>query len=429
MKVEKVQEVDVDDLDCAKRPWRPQPWGWLGDEFVAYMSISILLLISPLMAALIGTAEVTWAVWLFIKKHVSFAAFGSVINSVSETVGKKVLKDPRNAPYLPVLFWLGVWAPLIFAWAVYRYSQHGLEMWVVFVYHFLRIGPRFRNFAYFHVMAHKEGHDHRGFFVAPFTALNHTYVQWYLALFYGQVPNSYAVGHNKIHHRYNNELHDVHTCYDLDRSEPWSFLLYLPRFGAYWCGFSVFWHFMAKKEFRFAGRMLAGMVYYYAIVFAAMWYAWDFAICFLVFPLLESVVFFGGISYIWHSFLNLDDPENEYVNSVTVLNGHDNIFNEDYHVVHHNPNPFIHWTEYPDHFQKHYEEYKKHQATIFTDCEEGLLIYWTLSQKWDLLAEHFVDLNGVMNHEEKKALVLKRLRAIMKPKEEDQKAAPKGKTL
>jgi len=398
-----------------EKPWRPAPWSWLGDDCVAYISISVLLTISPLMAMLIGTSELTWAVWLFIKKHVSFAPVGNTVKAITEAIAKKIMKDPRNAPYLIPMIFLGVWCPLIFSWALYRYLTYGLELWVVFVYHFLRIGPRFRNFAYFHVMAHKEGHDHKGFFNAPFTVLNHTWVTWYLGLFFGLIPSSYSVGHNKIHHRYNNELDDVHTCYDLDRTEPWSFMLYFPRFGAYWCGFSVFWHFMAKKEFKFAGRMLAGMVYYYGFLLSAIWYKWDFALAFLVFPLFESIVFFGAISYIWHAFLNPDDMRNEYVNSVTILDGHDNIYNEDYHVVHHNPNQGIHWTDYPAHYQKHIEEYKKHQATIFRDCEEGLMIYWTITQNWDELASRFVDLNGKMNHEEKKALVLQRLKAIMPP--------------
>jgi len=290
---------------------------------------------------------------------------------------------------------------LIFSWALWRYTQYGLEIWVVFFYHFLRIGPRFRNFAYYHVMAHKEGHDHKGFFKGSFSALNYLYFQWYVGIFYGEVPNTYAVGHNKIHHRYNNELEDVHTCYDLDRTQVWSFLLYLPRFGAYWSGLSVFWHFMAKKEFKFAGRMLAGMVYYYTLLLVSTYIAWDFALCFLVFPLMESIVFFGAISYLWHSFLNGDDEECEYVNSVTIVDGFDNIFNEYFHVVHHNANQNIHWTEYPAHYQQHIEEYKKHQATIFTKCEEGLMLYWLWSGQWDVLADHFVDLNEKMTHDEK----------------------------
>eukprot|EP01126_Amoeba_proteus_P067482 TRINITY_DN997_c0_g1_i1.p1 TRINITY_DN997_c0_g1~~TRINITY_DN997_c0_g1_i1.p1 ORF type:complete len:322 (-),score=53.12 TRINITY_DN997_c0_g1_i1:59-1024(-) len=311
------------------------------------------------------------------------------------------------------MFWLGVWTPLLFLWALNRYLNHGLEWWVVFTYHFLRIGPRYRFFAHFHVLAHKEGHDHAGFFKPPLSIINHTWIQWYVALFFGQVPNSYAVGHNKIHHRYNNQLDDVHTCYDLDRSDPWSFLVYLPRFAAYWCGVSVFWFFAGRQEYKFAGRMLAGMIFYFSWILIWTWYAWDFTICILFFPLLECIVFFGAISYLWHSFLDASAPMCEYINSVTIINGKDNIFNEDFHVVHHLPNQSIHWTDYPSNYELHKHEYAKWNATLFTDCEEGEMLYWLFSQQWDELANHFVDLNGKMTHEEKKELILTRLRTTL----------------
>jgi len=284
-----------------------------------------------------------------------------------------------------------------------------IELWVVYIYHLLRIGPRFRHFAWFHVMAHKEGHDYKGFFEGPFAYINHRWVTWFAGLFFGTIPNSYAVGHNKIHHHYNNQLDDVHTCYDLDRSEPLSFLVYLPRFAAYWSGISVFWHFLTRRETKLASQMLLGMTYYYLIVYCAWRWAWDFTLAIIIFPHLESVVFFGAISYLWHSFLDENDIMNEYVNSMTILRGHDNIFNEDYHVAHHNNS--MHWTEYPGHFEKHKAEFQKYQATIFEDTEEGMLLYWLFSQKFDLMADHWVDLSGKLTKEEKIALILRRLRA------------------
>jgi len=332
-----------------------------------------------------------------------------------------LLKRSLKTPEMPLIFlsWFGL---------VFIQLSSSLGLFIDIPKTDLRFGSSFYItsfvlvlvsdfFAYFHVLAHKEGHDHRGFFLPPLQSLNFTYVQWFVAIFYGAIPNSYAVGHNKIHHRYSNGLDDVHTCYDLDRSDPWSFLLYLPRFAAYWTGFSVFWHFMSRKEFRFAGRMLAGMVYFYGLVIFVGFYAWDFALAFLLYPVLEAVVFFGAISYLWHSFLDGDNLDCEYVNSVTIIEGLDNIYNEDFHVVHHLPgsDQNIHWTEYPGHYERNIDDYKKYQATVFRDCEEGMMLYWIFSKKFDILAEHYVDLNGKMNHEEKKAHVLKRLRTIMPP--------------
>lgn len=61
-------------------------------------------------------------------------------------------------------------------------------------------------------------------------------MHFFTGLFYGAVPYSYPVYHNKIHHAYDNDLDDVHTNLDLDRSEPTAFIYYMPRFALYWSG-------------------------------------------------------------------------------------------------------------------------------------------------------------------------------------------------
>lgn len=373
------------------------------------LSCSILACIAPLMGLLIASSETL----NYFTKKIPNGFFVNIVDSISKSIGNKVLKDKRNFQYIPLMVLLGVWPLAIFLWAVSRYRANGLELWVVFVYHLLRIGPRFRLFAWFHVMAHKEGHDHAGFFLPPFSFLNHRWVTFYCSLFYGAVPNSYRIGHNKIHHRFLNGLEDVHTCYDLDRTEPSSFLIYLPRFGAYWSGISVLWYFLKTKEYKHAWSMAVGMMYYVVIISIAWRLSWEFTLAILIFPHLESIVFFGAISYLWHAFLEADDPNNEYVNSVTILEGHDNIFNEDFHVAHHHAQT-MHWTEYPVHFEKNKDKFTKYKATIFRDCEEGLLLYWLFSKKFDIMADHWVDLEGKLNHAQKKELMLRRLRSTLK---------------
>jgi len=68
--------------------------------------------------------------------------------------------------------------------------------------------------------------------------------------------------------------------------------------------------------------------------------------------------------------------------------------------------------------KKNKEEFKKNQATIFRDCEEGLLLYWLFSSQFDIMANHWVDLAGKLDHEQKKELILKRLRATLVEKDE-----------
>ncbi len=53
-----------------------------------------------------------------------------------------------------------------------------------------------------------------------------------------------------------------------------------------------------------------------------------------------------------------------YKNSITILEGQYNVYNEDYHVEHHK-RPQTHWRDYPVNYAKHIEEYKKNTVCYF----------------------------------------------------------------
>eukprot|EP00010_Vexillifera_abyssalis_P004494 CAMPEP_0201556106 /NCGR_PEP_ID=MMETSP0173_2-20130828/53160_1 /ASSEMBLY_ACC=CAM_ASM_000268 /TAXON_ID=218659 /ORGANISM="Vexillifera sp., Strain DIVA3 564/2" /LENGTH=473 /DNA_ID=CAMNT_0047968191 /DNA_START=242 /DNA_END=1659 /DNA_ORIENTATION=+ len=400
-------------------PWRVWPWRVIGDRVSLYLGWLILALPGPFMAVLIGTGEISMAVlkffWLhLVPERVRIGIRGG-IKEWSERLAEKCMVDPRNAPFLPHMIWLSIWIPALFALTAYRHFSVGHFEWsLFFIYHFLRIGPRFRFFAHLHVLVHREGHYSRGLFKGAYKVFNFWPSQWWVGQFFGQVPNSYGIAHNKIHHRYDNGLDDVHTNLDLDRTKFLSFVIYVPRFLAYWSGVSPLIHFLLHKEYKFARKMAAGMLYYYSIMALLFFFDWKFALAYFVFPFFEATIFFAGISYMWHCWVDPKDPYNPYVSSVTIINGHDNIWNEDYHVVHHDALS-VHWSLAPAHFEAHKDRYAKYNATVFEDCEEGLMLYWMLSGNWDELANHFVDLNGKMTFEQKKALLLERAAYTVKP--------------
>lgn len=173
----------------------------------------------------------------------------------------------------------------------------------------LRIGPRFRFFAHVHVLVHKEGHDKKGLFKGPFRVLNYLN-QWFLGPFYGQVPMSYETGHNKIHHRYDNGLDDLHTNLDLDRSDPYSLLVYFPRFSGYWSGIGCALVFTSKREWMLAAKMWTGTIVYHGVLGLLLWWDWKFALAYCVYPYAEATIFFALISYLWHAWM---DPSGESV--------------------------------------------------------------------------------------------------------------------
>lgn len=98
----------------------------------------------------------------------------------------------------------------------------------------------------------------------------------------------------------------MHTNLDLDRSEPYSLLVYTPRFFLYWSGISPLAFFLSCKDWNLSRRMFGGMVFYYGLMALLFVHDWQFCLAFFVFPFMESVVFFSAISYIWHAFVNPD---------------------------------------------------------------------------------------------------------------------------
>ena len=401
-------------------PWRTWPWRILGDRLTWWLGVLLLAIPGPFMGILIGSGELSMAILKVLWRVSQLWRFvPDLVRSATEWVGARVLRDPRDAPFVPHMLWLSLYIPSLFAFTAYQHSINGFSWTMFFLYHFLRIGPRFRFFAHLHVLVHREGHDHQGVFRGFFRVFNYWPMQWLVGPFFGQVPNSYGIAHNKIHHRYDNGLDDVHTNLDLDRSQFTSFIIYVPRFFLYWIGVSPLAHFILRKEWRLARKMFLGMLYHTALF--TTFFLWNptFAIAYLGFPIMEAVIFFAGISYMWHCFVDENDPYNPYVSSVTILKGQDNIWNEDFHVVHHDALS-VHWSLAPKHFEEHRDMYAKYHATIFEDTEEGALLFWMLSGNWDELAKHFVDLNGKMTVEEKKQLLLARARFVIRPADKSQ---------
>jgi len=394
--------------------WRPFPWCLAPDQvWVAQGVLIALFCLVPLTSAILGTLPELKLLQALYHNLGFVRSFTDRIRdkkrSISEAVANEIMLDPRNHDFLPWLLGCSVIPPLLLLWAYSRYQAYGFELSTMLIYHHFRVGPRFRLFAHHHVLVHKEGHDRKGFFKGPWTAINQLSGLW-TGLFYGTIPFHYATAHNKIHHRWHNDVDDVHTNIDLDRTVFFSYVLYLPRFFFYWTGASPMILFLKRKEYGLAWDLGKGMIYYYGIgALLAYYVGLSFALAYWLYPLLESLTFLGMIAYIWHAFVETEDPTNQYINSVTILNGGDNVWNEDYHVVHHHALT-THWTDAPAHYEANKAKYQEVQATIFKDCEEGLMIYWMFSGLWDDLANHFVDLSGKLSHDQKKELLLRRLR-------------------
>ena len=111
---------------------------------------------------------------------------------------------------------------------------------------------------------------------------------WWIGLFYGVLPSSFACGHSINHHKYNNGPLDVVSTSDKVSFDP-SFILssfpslpsppssnspsqprdnfsnfvrFLPRWTLYATNVSTIRQFIFQKEYKVAWRMFVGTVFY-----------------------------------------------------------------------------------------------------------------------------------------------------------------------
>lgn len=215
-------------------------------------------------------------------------------------------------------------------------------------------------------MCHKEGHSQTGLFAEPLNAVLRNVFNWWIGLFYGVMPSSFAYGHSINHHKYNNGPLDVISTADKPRDEFMNFVAYVPRFAGYAINVSTVWQFTREGQYKTALKMLVGSVYWASFVCLAGYFSPMFAATYLLYPLFENIMLLACINWVWHGFVDPKDPANQYVQSVTIHDGPINVLQEDYHVVHHQY-PGVHWTKHEERYQKHLKknEYKNNMATAF----------------------------------------------------------------
>eukprot|EP01059_Diplonema_ambulator_P019402 TRINITY_DN325_c0_g3_i1.p2 TRINITY_DN325_c0_g3~~TRINITY_DN325_c0_g3_i1.p2 ORF type:complete len:460 (+),score=163.55 TRINITY_DN325_c0_g3_i1:53-1381(+) len=324
------------------------------------------------------------------------------INKVTAPFGAMFVKNKEDAFIVNVVLLLGVALPAFFFWNLWYTLQNGFTLKLCFAYHVLRLGPYFMNFAYVYTNCHKECHNHVGVFKKPYHYPLQYVFNWWIGLFYGVIPSSFAFGHAINHHKYNNGPKDVISTADKPRDSGRNFICYIPRQFLYAINISTVHQFIEDKEYDTAFKMVVGTVWYIIWVYAFWLLDPMFAVAYVLFPLGENVLLLACINWCWHAFLNHEDPEDEYVGSVTLLNGPINVQGEDYHVIHHKY-PGVHWTTHQELFDRDMAEgnYKVAPATMFKDSHVFEIFFLVILRQYDELANRMVDPRGIWTHQDK----------------------------
>eukprot|EP01063_Lacrimia_lanifica_P011205 TRINITY_DN1800_c0_g1_i2.p2 TRINITY_DN1800_c0_g1~~TRINITY_DN1800_c0_g1_i2.p2 ORF type:complete len:459 (+),score=196.17 TRINITY_DN1800_c0_g1_i2:87-1463(+) len=406
-----VTDKEVEELakkPCAVEGLTPyERMQWVG-------GVALMTVLLPLTATTVAAT----VLWDALDRGFMGEPLDGVLYSVARWVNRKtapmwkhLVNKEADAFIFNCVLWLGLVIPGAFFYCFYQTLEHGFNPYLCFAFHVFRLGPYFMNFAYTYTNCHKECHSFFGIFRGPLNPLLKNVFNWWIGLFYGVLPSSFAFGHAINHHKYNNGPQDVLSTSDKPRDSFTNFLCYLPRQFLYAINVTTVYQFIVDKEYNTAFMMNFGTAWYFGFVYLLHTFHTEFALWYALLPLGENVLLLACINWVWHGFLNHKDPEDDYVGSVTILEGPINVQEEDYHVIHHRY-PGAHWETHAPLFKKDYAEGKYHvgPATMFRKTHVFEMFFLMILGEYDQMADRMFDPRGIWTHADKINALKTRLR-------------------
>ncbi len=311
-----------------------------------------------------------------------------------------LIRDARDLPfvYLTLRITFYMILPGILLFFVQGWIWWILAAWYFYLNNLYYKGP-------FGLMLHCT--SHRPFFRKKYHFLNY-YLPWIMAPFFGHTPETYFIHHIGMHHAENNLEEDESSTMQYQRDSFRDFMAYFTSFlfkGA----FELYRYHQKRKRKNFLTRMVAGEVSFYLMVIALSFVNFPATLVVFILPFLifRFITMMGN--WAQHTFVDPEDPANLYKSSITCINVKYNhkCWNDGYHISHH-IRPNMHWTEHPAHLLEHRGEYARHQAIIFDGLDFLKVFVLVMRKKYDVLADHLVNIDGAFASREEAIATLKK---------------------
>lgn len=311
------------------------------------------------------------------------------------------LKDERDLPFVYLTLKISlIMIPI--AVLLYVPAITGWVWWVVAAAYFY-----FNNFVFkgpFGLMLHCT--SHRPFFNEKNKWMNH-YLPWIVGPFFGQTPETYSAHHLAMHHRENNLEEDLSSTMHYQRDSFKGFLSYFATFF-----FTVIptlaLYFDNRGQLKLRNRVIRGEAAFWLVCTGLCFISWQATLVVFIIPLFISRIIMMVGNWAQHSFVDAEDPENFYKNSVTCINTKYNIkcWNDGYHISHH-ISPSLHWTLHPNHLQTNFHEYASNKALIFEGIHFLHIWWYLMTNNYQQLSMHVVNLNGMFTDRDEAIALMK----------------------
>jgi fatty acid desaturase len=308
------------------------------------------------------------------------------------------INDERDLPFV----WLSLGMTFVLIpFAVYLYLPGRFHWLLAVVYWAVLFGVYFDRYI---LMLHNT--SHRRLFKRKYSFVNN-YIPWILGPFCGETPETYFVHHITMHHAEGNMPADLSSTMKYQRDSFVDFLRYFFDFFFLTMAKLVSYQ-MGKKRMRLVRLVLVGELGFYAALGLGMWLNWRATTVVFLVPFLMCRFLMMCGNWGQHAFINAEEPQNSYVNSITCINCRYNqrCFNDGYHIGHHVA-ANRHWTEMPEDFQNNRNEYLKQGAIVFEGIDFFIVWLLLMTKQYKALAKRFVDLNETRRSEEEIVNLLK----------------------
>ena len=300
----------------------------------------------------------------------------------------RYLQDKRDLPFAHLLLKLtGTVLPL--AVALFVPALRGWAWWAVLAAFLYLSLARYKGS--FGLMLHCT--SHRMLFKKQYGWLNE-YIPWVIGPLFGQTPETYFVHHLGMHHAENNLPEDESSTMRYQRDSVRGFLHYFGDF--FLLGAVRLWgYFTRRNKPLLRRRILRGELVYLFGTLALCFVNLPAALGVFVVPFVISRLIMMLGNWAQHAFIAPESPDNCYTNSITCINTNYNhkCWNDGYHISHH-LRPAMHWTEHPAHFRKNVPHYVANKAIVFDGIHFLHVFFYLMGKRYDLLARHFVELDG-----------------------------------
>ena len=300
---------------------------------------------------------------------------------------KSMIRDERDLPFLYLTLELTL---ILLPLAVILYLPiPGWLWWTAAIAY--QVLNNFRYKGSFGLMLHCT--SHRVFFNKKYGMLNH-YLPWIIGPLFGQTPETYYSHHIGMHHPENNMPEDESSTLAYQRDSLKAFGRYLTNF-IFLGVITLCQYFIRKHRQKLMVRAARGELIFIAACVGLSFINFPATLVVFIIPFAISRVIMMVGNWAQHAFIDANEPDNSYKNSITCINTKYNhkCWNDGYHISHH-VKPSMHWTEHPHYFRKTLAEYVENEAIVFDGIHFLHVWLYLMGKRYDLLARHFVNIGN-----------------------------------